>query len=106
MSINEILHKALMVGIGVPEKIRELVDDLVKKGELSENQGAKLVKEYSEKVTNSGEEFNKTITEIINKTLEKMNIPTKEEVTKLQKKLTALSSKVKKIEEASSRKEL
>ncbi len=105
MSINEILHKALMVGIGVPEKIRELVDDLVKKGELSESQGAKLIKECSEKVTSTGEELNKTITEIINKTLEKMNIPSKEEVSKLQKKLTALSARVKKIEEASSKKE-
>jgi polyhydroxyalkanoate synthesis regulator phasin len=51
MTINEIVHKALMLGIGVPEKVKELVDELVEKGELSESQGAKIVKECSEKVS-------------------------------------------------------
>ena len=99
MSINEIVHKALMVGIGVPEKLKELVDELVQKGELSESQGAKLVKECSEKVNKSGEDISKTITELVNKTLEKMNIPTRDEVEKLNKKITSLSSRVKKLEE-------
>ena len=49
MTLNEIIHKALMAGLGVPEKMKEMVDDLVKKGELSESQGAKLVKEWSER---------------------------------------------------------
>jgi polyhydroxyalkanoate synthesis regulator phasin len=101
MTINEIVHKALMLGIGVPEKVKELVDELVEKGELSESQGAKIVKECSEKVSKSGDELNKTVAELINKTLEKMNIPTADEVEKLQKKLTALSARVKKLEEPS-----
>lgn len=105
MSINEIVHKALMVGIGVPEKLKELVDDLIEKGELSESQGARLVKECSEKVGKSGEDLNRSISELINKTLEKMNIPTKEEVAKIEKKLAALSAKVKKLEGASKPKE-
>ena len=65
MSINEIIHKALMAGIGLPEKVSEIVDDLVKKGELSKSQGAKLLKEYSEKVSRSGEEVNKAMAELI-----------------------------------------
>ncbi|NOZ69190.1 MAG: hypothetical protein GXP46_08105 [Deferribacteres bacterium] len=101
MNINEIIHKTLMVGIGVPEKIKELVDELVKKGELSESQGARLVKECSEKVARSGEDISKAITDIINKTLEKMNIPTRDEVDELKKKLRALSTRVKKLEDAS-----
>ncbi|GBD97407.1 MAG TPA: hypothetical protein ENG83_09660 [Nitrospirae bacterium] len=101
MSINEIVYKALMVGIGVPEKLKELVDELIKKGELSESQGARLVKECSEKVGKSGEELNRNISELVNKALEKMNIPTKEEVEKIQKKLTALSARVKKLEGSS-----
>ena len=99
MSINEIVHKALMVGIGVPEKLKELIDELVQKGELSESQGAKLVKECSEKVNKSGEDISKTITELVNKTLEKMNIPTRDEVEKLNKKITSLSARVKKLED-------
>ncbi len=101
MTINEIVHKALMVGIGVPEKIKELVDELVQKGELSESQGAKIVKECSEKVTKSGEDLSKSVSELIHKTLEKMNIPTGDEIEKLSKKVTSLSARVKKLEDAS-----
>lgn len=98
MTINEIVHKALMAGIGVPEKINELIDDLVKKGELSESQGAKIVKECSEKVTKSGEDLSKTVSDFIDKALEKMNIPSRDEVEKLEKKVAVLSARVKKLE--------
>ena len=100
MSINEILHKALMAGIGLPEKLKELVDDLVEKGELSKSEGARLVKECSEKVGRTGDDLNKGMAEFINKTLEKMNIPTRAEVDKLSKKVTALSSRLKKLEDS------
>ena len=99
MTINDILHKALMAGIGVPEKLKEMVDELVEKGELSESEGAKLVKECSEKVGKTGDDLNKSMTELINKTLEKMNIPTREEVEKLSKKESTLSSRIKKLED-------
>jgi len=101
MNINEILHKALMAGLGVPEKMKEIIDELVKKGELSESQGAKLVKEWSDKAGKTGDDISKNITDIINKTLEKMNIPTRDEVEKLERKVTALSARVKKLEGSS-----
>lgn len=98
MTINDIVHKALMAGIGVPEKINELIDELVTKGELSESQGAKIVKECSEKVTKSGEDLSKTVSDFIDKALEKMNIPSRDEVEKLEKKVAVLSARVKKLE--------
>lgn len=100
MSINEILHKALMAGIGVPEKVNEFIDDLVKKGELSESQRAKLIREFSEKISKSGEDISKSLTELINKALEKMNIPSRDEVEDLTKKVKSLSSRIKKLEDA------
>ncbi len=100
MLINEILHKALMAGIGVPEKLKELVEELVEKGELSKSDGARLVKECSEKVSKSSDEFNKGMTDLVNKALEKINISTRDEVDKLKKKVTALSSRIKKLEES------
>ncbi len=101
MTINDILHRILMAGLGVPEKMKDLVEDLVKKGELSESEGARLVKECTEKVTKSGDDISKSVLELIGKTLEKMNIPTRNEVEELKKKLKSLSSKVKKLEETS-----
>ncbi len=101
MTINDILHRILMAGLGVPEKMKHLVEELVKKGELSKSEGARLVKECTEKVTKSGEDISKSVSELISKTLEKMNIPTRSEVEELKKKVKSLSSKVKKLEETS-----
>ncbi len=100
MSINEIVHKALMAGVGIPEKINELVDDLVTKGELSESEASKLIKECSDKICKSTEDINKGISDLIDKTLEKMNIPTRDEVDELTRKVKSLSTKVRKLEEA------
>ncbi|MBI4681920.1 MAG: hypothetical protein HY757_02330 [Nitrospirae bacterium] len=49
--------------------------------------------------------MSKTISELIDKTLEKINIPSRDEVEKLQKKLIVLSARIKKLEEASESKE-
>lgn len=101
MTFNEIVHKALMVGIGIPEKLNEVIDDLVKKGELSESQGARLVRECSEKVGKTGDEINKGLAELVNKALEKMNIPTRDDLERLNKKISTLNSRIKKLEESS-----
>jgi polyhydroxyalkanoate synthesis regulator phasin len=101
MTLNEIIHKAVMAGLGIPEKFKEIIDELVKKGELSESQGAKLIKEYTEKICKTGDALNREISEIIKKTLEKMNIPTRDEVEKLNRKISSLSARIKKLEESS-----
>lgn len=98
-TINEVFHKALMAGLGIPEKIGEVIDELVKKGELSESQGARLVKECTVKAGKAGEDLNKAVSEIVGKVLEKMNIPTRDDVEKLNRKVTALSARIKKLEE-------
>lgn len=101
MTINEVIHKTLMAGIGVPEKIGEIIDELVKKGELSESQGARLVKECTAKAGKAGDDFNKAISDVISKVLEKMNIPARDDFDKLNRKVTALSARIKKLEESS-----
>ncbi len=100
MTVFESIRKTLLAGIGVPEKVKELVDDLVKKGELSKSQGARLIKEWTDKMSKSGDEISKNISEVIHKTLEKMNIPTRDEVEKLNRKVLSLSARLKKLEEA------
>lgn len=101
MSVFESIRKALMAGLGVQESVKELVDELIKKGELSETQGANLVREWSDKVGKSGDNLSKSISELVNNTLEKMNIPSREEVDKIKTKTQALSSRLKKLEEKS-----
>ena len=70
MAILDIIRSAMLAGFGVQEKVREFIDDLVKKGELSESQGAKLVKEWSEKADKNAEDISKSLNELVQKALE------------------------------------
>ncbi len=98
MTVFDIVRNAILAGFGVQEKVKEFIDELVKKGELSESQGAKLVKEWTEKADKSTSELSKIISDIVTKTLEKMNIPTKDDIEALNKKIQGLSTRVKKLE--------
>ncbi len=100
MSLFDTIRNAMLAGFGMQEKVKEFIDDLVKKGELSESQGAKLVKEWSDKFEKNTEEVGKNISESVSKALEKMKLATKEDVGKLHEKIDSLSSRLTKIEES------
>jgi polyhydroxyalkanoate synthesis regulator phasin len=99
MTLFDALRKALLAGFGVQEKVKEMIDELVEKGELSEKQGAKLVKEWSEKAEKGTSDINKTVSELITNAMSKMNIPTKGDLDKVDRKLKSLSTRIKKLEE-------
>ncbi len=98
MAIFDILRNAMLAGFGVQEKVKEFVDDLVKKGELSESQGAKLVKEWSEKAEKNTEDISKSLNELVEKTLARMNLPTKADIDKLSEKVNEMSGRIDKLE--------
>lgn len=100
MPVLDYIHKALLAGLGVQESLKEMVDELIKKGELSESQGAALVKEWTDKAERSGENIGKSLSDLISKTLEKMNVPTRDEVEELHNKIRALSARINKHEES------
>ncbi len=101
MSLSEIIQKALMAGLGMQEKFSEFVDDLVKKGELSEAQGKKVFDEWSDKASKTREEFESTVAGLVSKSQEKLNITTRTEVEELTKKIDALTKKINKLEKHS-----
>ncbi len=98
MTFFDVIRNALLAGFGVQEKVAEFVNDLVKKGELSESQGAKLVKEWAEKADKSTEQLSKSLSDLISRTMDRMTIPTRDDIEKLNKKVQALSARVKKLE--------
>jgi polyhydroxyalkanoate synthesis regulator phasin len=99
MAILDIIRNAMLAGFGVQEKVKEIIDDFVKKGELSESQGAKLVKEWSEKVDKNAEDISKSLNDLVQKALDKMSLPSKDEIAKLNEQVSGLSERIKKLEE-------
>lgn len=94
MSLFNIVRNALLAGLGAQEKVKEFIDELVKKGELSESQGSKLVKSWMEKKDKGAEKLTKSLSDLVDKTLVKMNLPTKRDIEELNKKIEALSKKL------------
>ncbi|HLB25372.1 MAG TPA: hypothetical protein VJM83_03480 [Nitrospirota bacterium] len=96
--VYEIVRKALLASLGVQEKMKAFVDDLVKKGELSEGEGAKLMKEWIERAKASTQDVNRIVSEGVSMGFDKVNIATKDELDALTKKVQQLSVRVKKLE--------
>jgi polyhydroxyalkanoate synthesis regulator phasin len=100
MALFDMLRNALLAGFGVQEKVKDFIDDLVKKGELSESQGAKLVKEWSEKAEKNTEDISKSLGELLETTLSKMNLTTKSDIEKIEEKINSLAARLDTIEKS------
>ncbi|MCE5195421.1 MAG: phasin family protein [Nitrospiraceae bacterium] len=100
MTFFESVRDAMLAGFGMQLKLQEFVEELIKKGELSESQGAKIVKEWTDKAGKGAEDLSKTFSDLMAKGLEKMNIPTKDDIEAVNKKIHQLSNRIKKLEDA------
>ncbi len=100
MTLFDVVKNAVLVGFGIQEVFKKFLDDLIKKGELSESQGAKLLKEWTEEAGKTSEQLSKNISEFVTKTLKKMNLPTKDDIEKLNKEIRSLSKRLGKLEGA------
>jgi polyhydroxyalkanoate synthesis regulator phasin len=98
MIIAEVIKKAMLAGLGAQEKAKEFVEELVKAGELSKSEASTLVKEWTSKAEESTKEFDKRVKETVSNILEKLSIPSREDMDKLEKKVQALNARLKKLE--------
>ena len=116
----EQLRKFVLAGVGMAviaqEEIEDFVNKLVEKGELAEKDGKKLVKDIVEKRKQTAEEKVKSVRSDIDKkvksvrsdidsgietsiekVLSTLSIPTKKDVSELQKKIDEIDKKIDKL---------
>ncbi len=98
MTVAEIINKAMLAGLGAQEKAREFIDELVKTGELSKGEGASLVKEWVSKAEESRKEVDAKIKDAMTAAMEKLNIPSRDDFEKMEKKLQNISARLAKLE--------
>jgi polyhydroxyalkanoate synthesis regulator phasin len=102
----DITSKALSTGFSVQESAKEVIDSLKKSAEEGEgSEGHKALEGMAKLMKQKKEQLMEEVTHLIEVTLEKMNIPTKEDFDKLNRKVQSLSAKLKKIEEPSKERE-
>ncbi|MBU6392900.1 MAG: phasin family protein [Planctomycetes bacterium] len=101
--VSDIIKKAINLGYGAlimtKENVEELMDEMVKKGEIKKDEAKAQVKEVFNKILSSKKEIESKIEEIVEKALHKLDIPTRNELQQMQKKLEEIVKKLESREE-------
>ena len=95
--MKDLISKGLALGLGLAvvskEQIEKLVDELVKRGEVSTAESKELVRELFEKGEAEKKEMNSRIQQQIEKLLKDLNVPTKADLERLEQRIQELENK-------------
>ncbi|MBD3263821.1 MAG: hypothetical protein GF375_01810 [Candidatus Omnitrophica bacterium] len=85
------MKKALGLGLGMyvltREKVEEVVQELIKKGKLAEDEGESLIDDLVKRGQAEKEEIDKKISQIVRDTVEKLNLATKDDIEELKREI-------------------
>jgi poly(hydroxyalkanoate) granule-associated protein len=105
--ILESLRRVLLASVGVValtiEEVGDLVDKLVERGEIAEQEGKKLISEIKEKRKKKTDQAEDVASSRLREMMDKMDVPTKSDIEDLSAKITTLSKKVDELKKAQSK---
>lgn len=92
-----LIERILLAGLGVvaltKEKAEEIVEELIKRGEISKKDQPNFVKRLLEGGKDTRIEIEKIVEKSVTNVLDKLNIPTKSDIDALMKKVEKLTKK-------------
>jgi poly(hydroxyalkanoate) granule-associated protein len=95
--MSDLIKKTILAGLGAlsltREKAEEITKDLVRRGEVAKTDEAKFVKDLIKRAEKNKGEVEKKIEKIVEKTLIKLNVPTRKELDALRARVDKLSKK-------------
>ena len=87
----ELIKKTMLTGIGLTvvtkEKVEDLARGLVEKGELTKKEGKEFIESILKKSEQAKNDLDEKIENIVNKVLGKVNVATKADIERLEKKI-------------------
>ncbi len=97
-STKSLSKKVFYLGLGVltftKGKAKKAVDDLVKKGELEQEEAKKMVDDLVDEGKKEKEKLQETINSEVTKVFEKTGFATKDDIKKLADKIDRLEKKI------------
>ncbi len=95
----DLLKKATLMGIGITsmtkDKIEELAKEIIEEGKLSEEEGKKLVEDLLKRSEEARNELESRGEKLVKSALEKLDIPSRAEMEKLQARIKKLETQIK-----------
>lgn len=89
--MSDIIKKTILAGLGAftltREKAEDLIEDLVKKGELTREEKPNILSDLIKATEKRKDEARNFVKEEVQKILKTLNIPTRDEINALEKRL-------------------
>jgi polyhydroxyalkanoate synthesis regulator phasin len=96
--MKELLEKAWLFGLGIfdftKEKVEELVQEMVRRGELTKQEGPEAVKEFLGRAQEAQAALVDKVKELVNKALAEARPAKASDLEALQKRVAALEEEV------------
>ena len=90
----DLIKKTMLTGVGLAamtkDKVEELAKELTEKGEMSEKEGKELIDDLLKKSEQARKDLEKRVEDTVHKVLERMDVATKKDIAKLEKKIKNL----------------
>jgi len=97
--MREVIKKIGLMGVGLAamteEKAKEIVSEMEKKGEISKEEGKKLVNEIMEERKKQRKEMEEKVSSEVEKAMTKAGLATKDDVKKLDRRLKNIEEMLK-----------
>jgi polyhydroxyalkanoate synthesis regulator phasin len=97
----ESVKKLGLLGIGLAaltqEKLQELIEELEKKGEISREEGKKIAREAMAERERKAKEIQQKIASEVERALAKVDIASKKDIEKLDKRIAKLEKAIEKL---------
>jgi poly(hydroxyalkanoate) granule-associated protein len=94
----EAARKVLLAGVGAfaigKEEIEDFISKLVERGEIAEKDARKLAREIMEKRSKGAQKAEEEMTRRVETILDRMNVPSKNDIDELTKKIEELTKKL------------
>jgi polyhydroxyalkanoate synthesis regulator phasin len=96
--MKDIIEKSINLGFGIAattkEKVENLVDELIAKGQLKKEEKSKTVKEVLNKLEKSENEFKEKTRAVVNETVNNFGFATKKEINNMKQTISDLQKKI------------
>lgn len=99
----EMIRKVMFIGMGAAamswDKMRETLDDLVSRGDLTAEEGQKLYSEMTQKAEEQGREASQRINTQVRKTLADLGVANGDRIANLERRIEVLEQRIRETSE-------
>lgn len=94
MTAEDIVRMGLGAMLVAKEKVEGFVDEAMKQGDISREEGAKFLDDLKQEVRGKKSEMGKSIQEEIHRQLKGLGLATREDLASLRREITALKHEI------------